>query len=74
MNTFIFPAAIVFCLAISCSNPNKPGKAGDAINPIVQANDSSKNKSMVTQKITPYLWVDKDAKAVADYYLSIFKV
>ncbi|MDX2068705.1 MAG: VOC family protein [Haliscomenobacter sp.] len=25
------------------------------------------------QKITPYLWVEKDAKAVADYYLSIFK-
>ena len=28
---------------------------------------------MITQKITPYLWVEKDAKAVADYYLSIFK-
>lgn len=26
-----------------------------------------------TQKITPCLWVEKDAKAVADYYLSIFK-
>ncbi|MBD3583168.1 VOC family protein [Flavobacterium sp. D33] len=25
------------------------------------------------QKITPCLWVEKDAKAVADYYLSIFK-
>jgi len=73
MNTFIFPAAIVFCLAISCSNPNKPGNAGNAINPIEQANDSSKNKTIVRQKITPYLWVDKDAKAVADYYLSIFK-
>jgi predicted 3-demethylubiquinone-9 3-methyltransferase (glyoxalase superfamily) len=28
---------------------------------------------MITQKITPCLWVDKDAKAVVDYYLSIFK-
>jgi predicted 3-demethylubiquinone-9 3-methyltransferase (glyoxalase superfamily) len=28
---------------------------------------------MSTQKITPYLWVEKDAKGVADYYLSIFK-
>ncbi len=28
---------------------------------------------MITQKITPSLWVDKDAKAVVDYYLSIFK-
>lgn len=25
------------------------------------------------QKITPCLWVEKDAKAVIDYYLSIFK-
>lgn len=28
---------------------------------------------MSKQKITPALWVDKDAKAVVDYYLSIFK-
>ena len=28
---------------------------------------------MTRQKITPALWVDKDAKAVVDYYLSIFK-
>ncbi|HQU99960.1 MAG: VOC family protein [Bacteroidia bacterium] len=28
---------------------------------------------MITQKITPCLWVEKDAKAVVDYYLSIFK-
>src|SRR5688572_7963592 len=30
--------------------------------------------AMIKQKITPCLWVEtKDAKAVADYYLSIFK-
>jgi predicted 3-demethylubiquinone-9 3-methyltransferase (glyoxalase superfamily) len=28
---------------------------------------------MATQKITPCLWVEKDAKKVARYYLSIFK-
>lgn len=28
---------------------------------------------MIAQKITPYLWVEKDAQAVANYYLSIFK-
>lgn len=28
---------------------------------------------MNTQKITPCLWVEKDAKAVDEYYLSIFK-
>ena len=30
-------------------------------------------KDKTTQKITPCLWVDKDAKSVVDYYLSIFK-
>jgi predicted 3-demethylubiquinone-9 3-methyltransferase (glyoxalase superfamily) len=33
----------------------------------------NKKPDMIRQKITPYLWVEKDAKAVADYYLSIFK-
>ena len=34
----------------------------------------SKNKNLIAQRITPCLWVEtKDAKAVADYYLSIFK-
>src|SRR5947207_3329518 len=28
---------------------------------------------MNNQKITPCLWVEKDAKSVAEYYLSIFK-
>src|SRR5690606_39583217 len=28
---------------------------------------------MNNQKITPCLWVEKDAKVVAEYYLSIFK-
>lgn len=34
---------------------------------------STKKTSSITKKITPCLWVDKDAKAVANYYLSIFK-
>ena len=28
---------------------------------------------MIDQKITPCLWVEKDARAVAEYYLSIFQ-
>jgi hypothetical protein len=70
MNKPVFLAAIFFCLTISCSSPNQPGNADNAINQIVIANDSGKNiknKNMITQKITPYLWVEKDAKAVADY-------
>jgi len=33
----------------------------------------TKKPDSIMQKITPCLWVDKDAKAVVDYYLSIFK-
>lgn len=33
----------------------------------------TKKTDLIAQKITPCLWVDKDAKAVAAYYLSIFK-
>lgn len=71
MNKSIFFAVIVSCLTISCSNPGNADKANDLT---VIADDTGKNiKNMSTQKITPYLWVEKDAKAVADYYLSIFK-
>ena len=76
MNKLISFAVIVFCLIVSCSSPNQPDNPDNAINQIVIANHSSKNiknVNMITQKITPYLWVEKDAKAVADYYLSIFK-
>jgi len=58
---------IVFSL-ISCGNSqqntDKNSKTDTA---------STKKTSAITQKITPCLWVDKDAKAVANYYLSIFK-
>jgi len=33
----------------------------------------TKTTNSIRYKITPSLWVDKDAKAVAGYYLSIFK-
>ncbi|MFT3910971.1 MAG: VOC family protein [Ferruginibacter sp.] len=36
-------------------------------------NNKSKTMNSINQKITPCLWVEKDAKAVAEYYLSIFK-
>lgn len=76
MNKLIFLVPVVFCLTISCSNSNQAENAGNAINQIGMADDSGNNvkiKNMITQKITPCLWVENDAKAVADYYLSIFK-
>lgn len=75
MNKSIFTAAIVFCLTISCSNPQPATTAENLSDPPV-SNNSGKNlnnANMNVQKITPYLWVEKDAKAVAEYYLSIFK-
>lgn len=61
---------IIFSLIISCSDSNQKNNAD---NRPVTANDTS-NKNMITQKITPCLWIEtKDAKAAADYYLSIFK-
>jgi predicted 3-demethylubiquinone-9 3-methyltransferase (glyoxalase superfamily) len=72
MTKLFLSVALVICLTTSCSNSNQDN-ADDANNQITRANDNRKNKNESTQKITPYLWVEKDAKAVADYYLSIFK-
>jgi predicted 3-demethylubiquinone-9 3-methyltransferase (glyoxalase superfamily) len=69
-------AAILVCLTNSCSNSSQQDQSDLAANQIATAGDTSKinnNKALFAQKITPYLWVEKDAKAVADYYLSIFK-
>lgn len=75
MNKWILFSTLVFGTAISCSNPNKENTA-DTSKPVAVTtgtDNSTANKSGITQKITPYLWVEKDAKAVAEYYLSIFK-
>ncbi|HRG21678.1 MAG TPA: VOC family protein [Saprospiraceae bacterium] len=58
-------------LTSSCSNS---GQSNNADTSIHKSSQTTENKSTITQKITPSLWVEtKDAKAVADYYLSIFK-
>jgi predicted 3-demethylubiquinone-9 3-methyltransferase (glyoxalase superfamily) len=69
----IFLTALVIVSLTGCGdfqqNSHKSNKT-DAISnqPLAIKND------MIKQKITPCLWVEiKDAKAVADYYLSIFK-
>lgn len=55
--TALFAVSI---LTLGCSDSKK-----DAEKP--------KAEPVAIQRITPSLWVEKDAKAVADYYLSIFK-
>ena len=75
MNNYLFLGAIVIGLTTSCSNSSQSNNPDKAISLTVATNDTTKtNKNMITQKITPCLWVETtDAKAVADYYLSIFK-
>ncbi len=72
MNKLMFPAALAICLVVSSCN-SKPSNPGDETGKKM-ASDSIGSKKMIEQKITPCLWVEtKDAKAVVDYYLSIFK-
>ena len=77
MNKLLLLGTIVFSLTSSCSNSSESNKTHNAVEENLVTNDTTKtikNKSMITQKITPSLWVEtKDAKAVVDYYLSIFK-
>jgi predicted 3-demethylubiquinone-9 3-methyltransferase (glyoxalase superfamily) len=75
MNKFLLFGTIVIGLTTSCSNSNQSNNKNKSLNQTVTANDTTKTtKNMITQKITPSIWVETtDAKAVADYYLSIFK-
>lgn len=71
MKKIIPLAALAFFLNISCSTPNTMDKKETQTS--TTADSTKTHNTMLAQKITPYLWVEKDAKAVADYYLSIFK-
>lgn len=72
MNKLTLLALSVIYLITSCQQSNNPN---NSINQTSKSTDTiAKIKNSVTQKITPSIWVEtKDAKAVADYYLSIFK-
>lgn len=76
MTKFTFLAAVILSLTLSCSHPSSQEDANTSQVDIPYNSGSEVNNKridMINQKITPYLWVEKDAKAVADYYLSIFK-
>lgn len=75
MKHTLFFVAILIGLTSSCSNSGLSDNFNKTTNPSVITNDTNKNNSnMITQKITPSIWVETtDAKAVADYYLAIFK-
>ena len=67
-----FLTALMIANLIGCGNSqqnsNNNSKIDTSTNKTV-----TKNSDSITHKITPCLWIDKDAKAVVDYYLSIFK-
>jgi predicted 3-demethylubiquinone-9 3-methyltransferase (glyoxalase superfamily) len=72
MNQLIMLGTMLIALANACTytdnskNNTKPKSAENDLN--------KTNKNMITQKITPSLWVETtNAKEVVDYYLSIFK-
>ena len=75
MKTNIFIFAMIIGLISSCSNASSSNNADKTNDPTETIPDTNKtNQSMISQKITPSIWVETtDAKAVADYYLSIFK-
>lgn len=67
-----FLTVIIVMNLLGCTNSKKNSQNDSKID--TTSNETlTKKKDMSTQKITPCLWVDKDAKAVVDYYLSIFK-
>jgi predicted 3-demethylubiquinone-9 3-methyltransferase (glyoxalase superfamily) len=65
--------ASIIVNAMGCENSQK--KSHEKSKMDTTSNQALVKKTdMIKQKITPSLWVEtKDAKAVADYYLSIFK-
>lgn len=65
--------AAILTNLFSCGNSQQNSNKSDKIN--TNSMQTSTNKTnMISQKITPSIWVETtDAKVVADYYLSIFK-
>lgn len=72
-NGLNFLVALIIVNAMGCGNSQQNSNNNSKID--TTANQTLTNKTdMIKQKITPSIWVEtKDAKAVADYYLSIFK-
>jgi len=73
MKKKILHALTAFLIAnvLGCGNSQQNANSSQTATPTDLT--VAKKAGSVTPKITPCLWVDKDAKAVVDYYLSIFK-
>lgn len=71
--THIFLMSLIVVMLTSCTNSKRQSSKNNKV--VSTSNDTlTKKTDMITQKITPCLWVEtEDAKEVVDYYLSIFK-
>lgn len=72
-NTFKLFTAVTIATIMGCGNSqhssHENGKTDTTLN-----QTTVKKTDMISQKITPNIWVETtDAKAVANYYLTIFK-
>lgn len=69
----IILVALIIVNVIGCGN-SQQNLNNNSNNDTTAIQTVSNKTSMIKQKITPNIWVETtDAKAVADYYLSIFK-
>ena len=65
--------ALIIVIAMGCGNSQQNSNIDSKID-TTSHQTATNNTDMIKQKITPSIWVEtKDAKEVADYYLSIFK-
>lgn len=68
-NTLKLLTAAIVATIMSCGNSQQNSAENSKTD-----TTTIKNTDLISQKITPSIWVDTtDAKVVADYYLSIFK-
>ena len=70
--THIFLNVVLLASIVGCGNSEQKSTKNSSKEATAKQSLTQK-PSPITQKITPCLWVDKDAKAVVKYYLSIFK-
>ena len=72
-NTIKYLTALIIANILGCTNTQQTVSNNSKTNK-TSNQTLAKKTEMLKQKITPSIWVEtKDAKAVADYYLSIFK-
>ena len=68
----IFLNVVLLVSIVGCGNSEQKSTKNSSKEATAKQSLTQK-PSPIAQKITPCLWVDKDAKAVVKYYLSIFK-